>query len=167
VTNPRSPAEGRFPFTFEKNGRTGKIYRLTKSGRFKSYFWYAASAHQDTFKTFEITFLYLERKFLILDANRANSLALNPFNGSVREYSELEQLCREKGGGASLREAVNFFIACHPARQFDSMSAEQVPQEYSRSGGRVMTAQQKDELSLTRARRATILHFHTSMFDKH
>jgi hypothetical protein len=130
LTKPRSKRRIKFPFVFEKNGRTGKIYFLKKTGTFKSYFWYAGKPFQNTFKAFSAAYGYLEREFSTIDANRANSLALNPLNGDVKNYAELEQLVREKGNGASLREAVNFFIAYNATRAFKARTVSDCTKAY-------------------------------------
>ncbi len=117
VTKPRTAQQFRFPFKFEKNGRTGKIYRLG-NGTFKTAFIFAGTPRQNTFKTPQSALEYLEAEFTKLDDQRENSQALHPLNGNVKVYAELEQLLREEGSGASLREAVAFYIAHHKTKQF-------------------------------------------------
>lgn len=119
---PRAAQQFRFPFKFEKNGRTGKIYRLG-NGTFKTAFIFAGTPRQNTFKTPQSALEYLEAEFSKLDDQRENSLALHPLNGNVRLYSELEQLLREEGNGASLREAVAFYIAHHKTKHFKAKPA--------------------------------------------
>lgn len=113
-----SPQRPRFPFRFEKNGRTGKIYRLG-NGNFKTYFRYAGGPKQNTHSSFDAAYLHLDREFSKLDTNRANSLTLHPLDSDVRTYRELEQLLKQQGNGASLREAVQFFLAHRSAKRFE------------------------------------------------
>jgi len=61
---------------------------------------------------------YLEAEFSKLDERREDSHALHPLIGSVKGYAELEQLLRDEGNGASLREAVAFYIAHHKTKHF-------------------------------------------------
>ena len=89
---------------------------------------FAGQKKRNSFGTFEGALTYLEKEFSRIDVNQANSLALNPLNSDVRTYSELEQLLREEGGGATLREAVAFFLANHKGKRlhptsFDDASA--------------------------------------------
>ena len=114
---PRTVLQFRFPYKFEKNGRTGKIYRLG-NGTFKTAFIFAGTPRQNTFKTPQSALDYLEAEFSKLDTARENSLALHPLNGNAKLYAELEQLLREEGNGASLREAVAFYIAHHKTKHF-------------------------------------------------
>jgi hypothetical protein len=120
MTKPRSQNQFRFPFRFEKNGRTGKIYKLG-NGTFKSAFTFAGSPKQNTFKTPQAALEYLDAEFSKLDTQRENALSLHPLNGSVKDYAELEQLLRDEGSGASLREAVSFYIAHHKTKRFKAM----------------------------------------------
>lgn len=114
---PRTALQFRFPYKFEKNGRTGKIYRLG-NGTFKTAFVFAGTPRQNTFKTPQSALEYLETEFAKLDTERENSLALHPLNGNAKLYAELEQLLRNEGSGASLREAVAFYIAHHKTKHF-------------------------------------------------
>lgn len=111
----------RFPFEFKKNGRTGRIKKW-KGGKFGTYFVFAGAPFRNCFRTFEAACEYLEKEFTRLDSDRANTLSLNPLDSDVRNYSELEQLLREKGDGATLREAVAFFIAHHKSKKLTPMS---------------------------------------------
>jgi hypothetical protein len=120
MTKPRSQNQFRFPFKFEKNGRTGKIYKLG-NGTFKSAFTFAGSPKQNTFKTPQAALEYLDAEFSKLDTQRENALSLHPLNGNVKDYAELEQLLRDEGSGATLREAVSFYIAHHKTKRFKAM----------------------------------------------
>ncbi len=106
----------KFPYLLQKNGRTGRIKKWSDD-RFGTYFMFAGHKKRNSFGTFEAALTYLEREFSRIDSNQAESLALNPLNGDVRTYSELEQLLRVEGGGATLREAVAFFLANHKGKR--------------------------------------------------
>ena len=118
MTKPRSARQFHFPFKFEKNGRTGKIYRLG-NGTFKTAFTFAGLPNQNTFKTPQAAFEYLDREFSKLDSDRENSLALHPLNGNVKSYAELEHLVREQGNGATLRDAVQFYLMHNKTKKLD------------------------------------------------
>ena len=119
MTRPRTKAETKkFPFAFTKNGRTGKIYRLG-NGTFKTYFQFAGKMRQNTHGSFEAAFGYLDSEFKKVDADTANALSFHPLNGSVKMYSELECLLRKEVGGASLQEAVQFFLAHAKSKRFE------------------------------------------------
>jgi integrase len=130
----------KFPYTFTKNGRVGKVYYAKSTGTFKTHFQFGGEAIQNTFKTTDAAVSYLEREFAKLDTDRANSLALNPLNADVRTYSELEQLLRDKGNGATLRDAVSFYIIHHPTTRFQPMTVEKCAEQY-------VAAQKADNVS--------------------
>jgi len=114
MSKPRlKKAEIKFPYRFEKNGRTGRIKFWPASGIYATHFTYASKACRNTFKTFEAAWSYLDNEFSKLDDDKANALSLHPLAGDVKNYHELECLLREKGGGATLRDAVTFFLANH------------------------------------------------------
>jgi integrase len=121
MTKPRTANQFRFPFKVEKNGRTGKIYKLG-NGTFKTAFTFAGEPKQNTFKTPQAAFAYLDAEFSKLDTQRENALSLHPLNGNAKSYAELEQLLRDEGSGASLREAVAFYIAHHKTKRFKAMA---------------------------------------------
>lgn len=66
--------------------------------------------------------LYLDRELKALDHDAANSLALTPLNASVRTYRELETVLRDKADGATLREAVQYYLTHNPKRKFKPLS---------------------------------------------
>ena len=108
-----------FPFRFERLGRTGRIKFWPSRQLYGTYFRYAGAAVRNTFKTFESAHRYLEEEFTRLDSDKENSTVAHPVHSSVRVYSELEQLLRDRcGPAASLREAVEFFLANQESRQF-------------------------------------------------
>ena len=126
---PRTANRFHFPFKFEKNGRTGKIYKLG-NGTFKTAFIFAGSPRQNTFKTVQSALAYLEGEFSKLDTQREHSLALHPLNGSAKSYAELEQLLREEGSGASLREAVSFYVAHHKTKAFKAKPVSECARDF-------------------------------------
>ena len=73
------------------------------------------------FKTPQAALEYLDAEFSKLDTQRENALSLHPLNGNVKDYAELEQLLRDEGSGASLREAVSYYIAHHKTKRFKAM----------------------------------------------
>ena len=110
----------KFPYVFHKNGRSGRIKKW--GDKFGTYFMFAGQKKRNSFGTFDGALKYLEREFSRIDVDQANSLALHPLNSDVRTYSELEQLLREQGGGATLREAVAFFLANHKSKRLHPTS---------------------------------------------
>ena len=111
MVKPRSKTGNglRFPYVFEKNGRTGRIKKWG-DGKFGTYFLFGTSKIRNSFRSFEAAWDYLDREFSKLDTDRANSIALHPISHDVRAYNELEQILRERGGGATLREVVQFYL---------------------------------------------------------
>ncbi len=110
-----------FPHDFQKNGRTGRIQKWA-DGKFGTYFRFGGEPKRNSFRTFEAAYEFLEKEFSKLDTDRANALSLNPLNSDVRRYSELEHLLRQEGSGATLNEAVAFFLAHHKGKKFEPMS---------------------------------------------
>ena len=110
----------KFPHTFKRGGRTAKLKKW-KGGKFGTYF-HGGEEYRNSFTRLERAMLYLDRELKGLDHDAANSIALAPLNGSVRTYRELEQLLRDKGDGATLREAVQYFLTHNPKRKFKPMA---------------------------------------------
>ena len=96
-----------FPYVFEKHGRTGRIKKWADN-RFGTYFVFGGTKIRNSFGSFEAAYEYLEREFSKLDTDRANSILLHPISLDVKTFSELEQTLRDRGGGATLRQAVQF-----------------------------------------------------------
>ena len=119
VVNPRSKKGTaiRFPFVFERQGRIGRIKKWG-DGKFGTYFVFGATKFRNSFRSFEAAWEHLDKEFSKLDADGANSLVLHPIRHDVKTYSELEQILREKGSGATLREAVEFYINHHKHEKF-------------------------------------------------
>jgi len=118
VSRPRNKNNIRFPFIFEGNGRTGRIKKWGK-GKFGTYFVFAGAKKRNSFRTFDAAYKFLEAEFSKLDTDKANSLSLNPLNQDVRTYAELEELLRKEGDGATLRDAVAFYLAHHRHKRFE------------------------------------------------
>ena len=119
MVNPRSKNGGavRFPYVFEKHGRHGRIKKWG-DGKFGTYFVFGATKFRNSFRSFEAAWNYLDQEFSKLDADRTNSLVMHPIRHDVKTYSELEQILREKGDGATLREAVEFYLNHHQHKKF-------------------------------------------------
>ena len=111
----------KFPHTFKRAGRTAQIKKW-KGGIFATYFIHGGKEYRNTFTKLERAMLHLDRELKGLDQDAANSIALAPLNGSVRTYRELEQLLRDKADGATLREAVQYFLTHNPKRKFKPMA---------------------------------------------
>ncbi len=118
-----------FPFKVEKNGRTGTIYKLA-NGTFKSYFRHAGEARQNTHATAEAALLHLDEAFSTLDTDRENTLALHPLDSSIKTYREVEQLLKTHADGASLRDAVNFYIAHHKTKKLHPKTVSECSDAY-------------------------------------
>lgn len=129
MRKPRTTQGVTFPYPFAKNGRAGKIYRLG-NGTFKTHFNFGQKPQQNTFSTFDAACLYLEKEFAILDTNRANSRSQNPLRSDLQGYAELEQLLIERGNGASLRDAVSFFLAHSKNRRFEPKTVSECISAY-------------------------------------
>src|SRR5690349_14781508 len=108
----------KFPFEYKSNGRTGKVYKLG-NGTFKTHFQYAGENKQNTFGSFARAHAFLAETFSKLDTDSANSVALHPLNSDVRDYRELEQLLRNEGDGATLRDAVTFFLTHRKTKKME------------------------------------------------
>ncbi len=111
----------KFPFEFKRNGRIGRIKKW-RGGRFGTGFSYGGRYIRNCFTSFAAAYEYLDREFSKLDTKAADSVALNPIRNDVKTYSELELLLREKGNGATLREAVEFYLAHAKTKQFTPKS---------------------------------------------
>jgi integrase len=131
-----------FPYSFEKNGRKGRIKKWG-DGKFGTYFMFASKKHRNSFATFEAAHLFLEHEFSKLDSDSANSVTLHPLRHDVKTYHELEQLLRDQGGGATLREAVEFFLAHHASKRFKAKTvAECVEAFLAAESGRNLSGRQ-------------------------
>ena len=108
----------KLPYVFQLNGRIGKIKFWPARKVYCAYFRYAGRAVRNTFASFEAAYSYLDREFSRLDTEPHNSSIVYPIRGDLRTYHELEMLLKERTGGkATLREAVDFYLAHHESRQ--------------------------------------------------
>jgi hypothetical protein len=128
-----------FPFVFQSNGRIGRI-KLWPSGLYATQFSFAGEQDRNTFKTFEAAWLYLHTEFSRLDTDRANARSQHALNADVRTYSELEQLLRSEGSGATLREAVTYYLANHKKSPFK-------PRKFSACEAAFREQQKRDGIS--------------------
>jgi len=120
-TKPPPLAQQVCPYEFRSNGRVGRIKYWKSTKVYATYFSYAGEGHPNTHSTFKNAWNYLNDEFARLDKDRANSLSQTPLDASVKTYGELERLLREQGGGATLREAVTYYLANHKRRKFKPM----------------------------------------------
>lgn len=128
LAKPRSLGAAKFPFLFEKNGRVGRIKRWKSV--FGTYFQFAGKKFRNSFKTFEAAHAFLDREFARLDTDPGNSLSLFPVQHDIKTYHELEHLLREGAHGATLREAVEFFVAHRQHKKFSPKSVFDCITEY-------------------------------------
>ena len=133
-----------FPYQVPNLSRKATIYRYGDD-HFETYYRYAQKAHKNTFRTFEAALSFLREETKKLDTDNANSLSLNPLNGTVKSYAELEHLLREKGDGGTLRDAVNLYLAYRPKSKFKPMTVEDCALKYiaSRKTNNITTPQIK------------------------
>lgn len=130
MTNRQSMSVGKnvkgvkFPYEVRRNGRIGRIKKW-QGGRFGTGFRYGGNYIRNCFTSFAAAREYLDREFSGLDTKAADSIALNPIRNDVKTYSELELLLREKGNGATLREAVEFYLAHAKTKQFTPKSVKE------------------------------------------
>lgn len=117
-----------FPYIVNKNGRTGRVKKW--KDKFATYFRYSGGPMRNTFSTFEKAVEYLDKAFRTIDTDRSNSVALAPLDGSVQNYRELEQLLKTNGDGATLREAVQFYIYQRPKSKFKPLTVEECAAKY-------------------------------------
>ena len=130
MATPRSKTGNgiKFPYLFQKHGRVGRIKKW--HDKFGTYFRHAGKDHRSSFATFENALAHLSDEFSKLDNDRVNSQTLFPLKGDVQTYRELEELLRVQGNGASLREAVEFFLAYSESRRFNPKSASECIDDY-------------------------------------
>jgi integrase len=118
-----------FPYPFSKNGRNGKIYE-TKTGIFKTHFIFAHKNYQNTFATFEKALEHLDEEFNKLDADSVNSQSQYPLSRSRKDYWELEQRLKLESDGASLWQAVDFFLTFHKKKSLKPKTVHEVIDEF-------------------------------------
>lgn len=108
-----------FPYEFKgAGGRTGKIKKWS-GGKFGIYFRHGGKKHTNSFTSFEAAYTYLERVFEQLDKGISPNHVLSSTAGDdLRAYQELLQILREAVPGATLREALDYFITNRNANPF-------------------------------------------------
>jgi integrase len=117
-----------FPFLFQKHGRVGRVKKW--KDKFGTYFRFAGKDHRSSFGSFERALQHLSDEFSKLDTDRTNSQTLFPLDGDAKMYRELEQLLRVRTNGATLREAVEFFLAHSETKRFHAKSVSDCIDEY-------------------------------------
>lgn len=110
MAKPRSK-EAIFPYLFQKNGRSGTVTFWPKTEKYGTRFWFAGRPRRNSFRTFDAAIRFLDQEFSVLDADLASSRSLNPINGDLQTYRDLELMLRQHADGATLREAVDYFIS--------------------------------------------------------
>jgi hypothetical protein len=119
----------KFPYRFDKNGRTGKIYRAA-NGTFSTYFSLAGEKKRNTFKTFEAAKNYLSGEFETLDENRAESKAVYPLKHDRMYYHDLEAYLHAHTDGANLRDAVDFYVSQKPKSKFKPLTVTRCKEKF-------------------------------------
>lgn len=120
--NPTRPTKGD-PYIHEdkSSGRTGTIY-LVGRGIYKTHFRHRGEAKQNTFSTFENAKVFLDSEFKKIDVQPEESSTLFPLNRDRKYYYELEKRLKEEAGGASLWQAVDFFLVFNEEKKFQPMT---------------------------------------------
>lgn len=113
-----------FPYTYSKNGRQGKIYKLG-NGTFKTHFTFAHKAHQNNFSTLENALASLENEFNRLDSDLGNSESQFPLNRDRKHYWELEQRLKQESDDSSLWQAVDFYLTFHKKKKHTPLSVSE------------------------------------------
>jgi hypothetical protein len=106
----RSRKKVTFPYSYQKNGMTGKIYKIG-DWRFKTHFNFAGKPHQKILPTFEKALEHINNEFNTLDSNLADSESQYPLERDRKYYHDLEQRLRLESETALLSQAVDFDIA--------------------------------------------------------
>ena len=78
-----------FPHRHEKNGRTGKVYKIG-DGRFKTHFKFGGKYRQKIFSTFDDALGHLDQEFSTVDTDLANSESEFPLERDRKHYYELD-----------------------------------------------------------------------------
>ena len=119
----------RFPYPFEKNGRIGKIYRA-KNGTFPTFFTFAGKEDRNSFSTFEAAKKYLSENFDTLDTRMADSSAAHPLKHDRMYYHDLEALLHAETDGATLRDAVDFYLSQKPKSKFTPLTVTKCKEKF-------------------------------------
>jgi len=119
----------KFPYQFEKNGRLGKIYR-TKKGKFHTCFRFAGEEDRNNFSTFEAAKKYLSENFDTLDTRVADSSAAYPLKNDRKYYHELETLLHDQTDGATMGDAVRFYLLHKPKTKFKPLTVSKCKERF-------------------------------------
>lgn len=119
----------KFPYRFEKNGRIGKVYR-TKKGKFHTYFSFAGEEDRNNFSTFEAAKKYLSENFDTLDTRVADSSAAYPLKNDRKYYHELETLLHDQTDGATMGDAVRFYLLHKPKTKFKPLTVSKCKERF-------------------------------------
>jgi len=95
------------------------------NGTCGTYFCYAGNPVRNTYKTYQQAFSEVKRELEKLAQNPDESKSLYPLKHPSRYYHEMELLLDEKCEGATLRDAVNFYVINHQRAKLVPMSVEE------------------------------------------
>jgi|GEM_PF-1924834 len=118
-----------FPYPVSKNGRSGKVYK-TKTGTFKTHYIFAHKTYQNTFSSLENALEHLETEFNKLDDDASNASSQYPLTRSRKDYWELEQRLKMESDGASIWQAVDFFLTFHKKKSLKPKTVREVIEEF-------------------------------------
>ena len=119
----------KFPYRFAKSGRVGSIYR-SKTGKFHTYFSFAGEEDRNNFSTFEKAKEYLSENFDTLDSRVAESSAAYPLKHERMYYHDLEALLHAQTDGATLRDAVDFYLSQRPKSKFTPLTVSKCKEKF-------------------------------------
>jgi hypothetical protein len=134
----------RFPYRFEKNGRIGKIYRA-KNGTYPTFFTFAGDEDRNSFSTFEAAKKYLSENFDTLDTRVTESSAAYPLKHERMYYHDLEALLHAQTDGATLRDAVDFYLSHKPKSKFTPLTVTKCKEKF-------LAGKQNDNISYLQMR---------------
>ncbi len=118
----------RSPQTVTVKGRTGTIYAW-KDGRFGTSYRLAGVPIKNSFATHKNAYEYLKRELSKTEVTLNQSTELYPLRHEIRDYHELEQTLKHQCDGATLREAVTFYIRNHK-NNFRPLSVDECSEKY-------------------------------------
>ena len=95
------------------------------NGTCGTYFCYAGNPVRNTYKTYQQAFAEVKKELEKLAQNPDESKSLYPLKHPSRYYHEMELLLDEKCEGATLRDAVNFYVINHQRAKLVPMSVEE------------------------------------------
>jgi hypothetical protein len=119
----------KFPYVFEKNGRIGRIYKAA-DGTFPTYFLFAGKPDRNSFTQFDRAKSYLSNEFDKLDIQSTDSASLYALSRDRKYYHDLEQLLHSKTDGATLRDAVDFYLTARPKTKFKPLTVAECSDKF-------------------------------------